>query len=774
MGFLHHRPLATVCLLFLLAATATAFLTEAPFLACILALSGTLFGAVALLLRHHTPRHMPRPRLWLCLSMAAAILLGTLFGALCYLRPVAGYREQFGTRATVAAHVTTVATQASYRNTYCGEIRTVDGAQRTGLLVFSVVQGDPLEIGDVVQFSALLLSPQDTRVADEAVYWQKYGPCAVAEEVTDLCYLGSSPTLWDRIASRTSAYRLSLSRRLRATVGQECGALMSAMLLNEREGLPLSLRRDMRRTGLSHLLALSGLHLSLFSTFLAWLMRLFPLPRRTGLLAEMALILLYMTLVGLPLSVCRAGIMLLLSRLSFFAAREADAPTSLLFGATLIVLVDHAAVYDVSLWLSVLATLGILLWQEWHLGRTPHSPVLAEEKAPVCSGRFRSLLRRGGQALAITGAATLATLPLSSLTFGEFSLLSPLTNLLLSPLACLYLFLSFLCLPLLFLPPVSGLLDLFGRGLIACIRGAADIPGCLVTLQDPLFLCCATAFTVLLLLCLFLPLRPGHRRPCRILVLAMGVCLLATAIPAALPQQESGLYYQADGNNETLLAVSGGKAILCDLTGGSYTALSDGMALLQTAHLTELEGLCLTHYHTGHLTSVQRLLSLHKVRHLYLPVPQSEEQEALYRALCQIAADAAVEAVLYPAESQLSLPALTIQACPAGTCTGSTHPVLVLRFQGESTSLLYVGSGAAAADTASHTAAEILESDALFFGRHGPHGAAAQATFRTYPAALQAVWLPDVDDPLPDPQLLYWLQEHGLDRTAYSGCFIPL
>lgn len=145
-------------------------------------------------------------------------------------------------------------------------------------------------------------------------------------------------------------------------------ALIAAITIGDDSLLDEQTETEMQKAGLSHLLVVSGLHLSAVSGMLYEGVRGY-LPRKMAVLAACCGSLLFMMLVGFSPSVVRAGVMLL----AFYAAKwlgeKEDAFTSLGLAALLLCLVNPYAACDVGLLLSFSATLGILaaniLWQDW-------------------------------------------------------------------------------------------------------------------------------------------------------------------------------------------------------------------------------------------------------------------------------------------------------------------------------------------------------------------------------------------------------------------------
>lgn len=220
-------------------------------------------------------------------------------------------------------------------------------------------------------------------------------------------------------------------RQALASFPEAQGGVMRALLLGEREEIPESVYAAFAATGAAHLLAISGLHVGLVAALgfalcwfvltrrEAWMVRL-PV-RGLALLAGVLLAMLYAQLAGWPLPTQRAALMLAAAALAWWL-RARTAPLNVLLAALmLILLLDTSAILSLSLWLSFVATAGILLW-------VVYAP---DNDAPIWSRWIAGLF-------AVTLIAALVTLPLVADVFGRLPVYSLPANLLATPLYTLF------------------------------------------------------------------------------------------------------------------------------------------------------------------------------------------------------------------------------------------------------------------------------------------------------------------------------------------------
>jgi competence protein ComEC len=206
--------------------------------------------------------------------------------------------------------------------------------------------------------------------------------------------------LRDRVAAR--------SRRLFGSRAP----LVDALVIARRAELDAELRERYTRSGLAHLLSISGLHVAFFAAWVGVLLkrlRLAPWPR---FLAGTVVMLAYVWLLGFPAPATRSAAMLILLDIATLRQRTVAPRGSIALAALVVMLGDPMAVQSIGAWLSVSAVAAVI-WA----GR-------ATERSP-----------RAVRMLAPAAAATLVTAPITAYAFGTVAPVGVLANLAAIPLA---------------------------------------------------------------------------------------------------------------------------------------------------------------------------------------------------------------------------------------------------------------------------------------------------------------------------------------------------
>ncbi len=389
-------------------------------------------------------------------------------------------------------------------------------------------------------------------------------------------------------------------------------AFLSAILTGDTSGLSEEARSDLSEAGLSHILAVSGMHCG----FLMTLILLVTGRHRRRLLAALALPILvfYTILTGASPSVVRACIMVLFVLAAPLFQRDSDPPTTLSAALFLILLANPFAAASISLQLSFGAMAG-LLWL------TPKiQDLLLGEKS---RGKVYRLL---ASSLSATVGAMVFTVPLCAVYFGSLVLISPVSNLLcltassaVFMLGLLAVLASFLWLPL---GAVIGFLPALLTKYILWTSGVlASLPYHAVYLTNPYL-----KYWLVFLYGLFAAayfLRPRARRKYAVATVLAAMSLAVTVWLGAPHYTRGGLdaYVLDVGQGESVLLTSGGQFALVDCGSRNSWYDAGGIAAdhLATMGCGTLDYLILTHYDYDHVSGVTELLARTRVGTLLLP-----------------------------------------------------------------------------------------------------------------------------------------------------------
>ena len=188
-------------------------------------------------------------------------------------------------------------------------------------------------------------------------------------------------------------------------------ATVEAMVAGSRRLQSEELREAYSRTGLSHLMAVSGLHLGIVLIIINILLIPLLLIHRGHLLRNILAIVaiwVYVAACGASPSVVRAAMMVSIVYLTYYSSQRYNTVNILSVAILLMLIYNPDSIYDISFQLSITAVMGIALWAIPLMGRL----------------RSESLITRYLIASVIIGvAASIWTLPIISHAFGRIALI---------------------------------------------------------------------------------------------------------------------------------------------------------------------------------------------------------------------------------------------------------------------------------------------------------------------------------------------------------------
>lgn len=215
----------------------------------------------------------------------------------------------------------------------------------------------------------------------------------------------------DAVPRGRGALRDRIAERSRRLFGARA-PLVDALVIARRSELDAALRERYTRSGLAHLLSISGLHVAFFAAWLNVLLVRMRLGPRARFMAGTVVMLAYVWLLGFPAPATRSAAMLALLDVARLRQRTPSPRGLVAVTALCVMLGDPWAVQSVGAWLSV-AAVGAVIWA----GRaTEHYPKVVRLLAPAA-------------------AATLLTAPITAYSFGTVAPIGVLANLAAIPLA---------------------------------------------------------------------------------------------------------------------------------------------------------------------------------------------------------------------------------------------------------------------------------------------------------------------------------------------------
>ena len=688
-----------------------------------------------------------RVGLCVCLGLSLGFSWFWTYDAL-FLSPA---RQADGETREIALTVRDYPRESAYGYSVDGVI-SLSGRRYKVRLYASGIQPEP---GDTVHVSAQLRLTADGG-SQQPTYHRSNGIFLLAYARGEAQVVPGQAGL----AEWPANVRWTLNRRISDLFPADTAAFAQALLLGERSGLTYREENAMSLSGISHVVAVSGMHLViLFALVYALTFR----HRVISAVIGIPVLFLFSAVAGFTPSVTRSAVMLTLALIAGLVRREYDPPTALAFAALCLLTANPLTAASASFQLSVAAVAGILCFS----GRLYRWLTRRVKKG---KGWMQRCQRAAANSVAVTLSATAFTAPIVACTFGVMSLVSPVTNLLTLWAVSLAFYgeiaacvLSYLWMPLGRI--VAWVVAWLIRYILAVSNFLGELPFAAVFPAESPYLAAWVWFAVLMLgmfaLCRF--------RGKKVFGLGLGAALLlSVALGLAEPLGNRFLVRVLDvGQGQCVVLQAGGKTYVVDCGGDGEDAGEKAARHLQSWGVFHIDGLILTHFDQDHVSGAAHLLDRIPVDRLYLP-PSGDEA-------CQtLAAQGGSRTVLVEEDLQLTWDDAVLHIfAPLQQRNGNDSGVSVLFTAGEYDTLI-------TGDMSRQTERLLLEThslpdiELLVAGHHGAETSTGLPLLRVTRPEVVAISVGDNAYGHPAEQTLARIAGEGcrILRTDQSGTLI--
>ncbi|MDY6837879.1 MAG: DNA internalization-related competence protein ComEC/Rec2 [Thermodesulfobacteriota bacterium] len=530
--------------------------------------------------------------------------------------------------------------------------------------------------------------------------------------------------------------REAVSSLIQKTSPEEAREVLEALIVGDRSGISPENRQAFNRIGISHLLAISGLHVGMVATLSFFVFRYLLARSQRVLMAAWATrgaalmsvmpVLFYGFLAGMSPATQRAVIMVTVFLLAIVFEQEHDSINTLAVAAMVILIITPTALFEISFQLSFAAVFAIL----YALRTLPFVSTL--RSSPL------SLYKRLGVFLLVSAAAILGTLPFTLYYFNQTSLIGVFTNCLMVPLV------GFLVVPMgllaAFLLTVTPTLSLWIMKAAAVIlQGGICLAQHLSTWPFVAIKTVTPTWTEMALYyglawALLTPRKTRLTRAALAIILLLALTDVAYWAARRFANQDLTVTYIDVGQgNAALLELPKGACMLVD-GGGFYDNRFDVGArvvapFLWRKKIATVETLVLSHPDPDHLNGLIFIARHFNVRELWMT--QDQAPSRTYKDLQEIVADQQIKVVgLKDLTGSRTLNGVTFQVLypphdflerkGMDLWRSTNNNSLVLRASYNESSFLFPGDIEAEAEQELITlAGEALKSDVLLVPHHG-------------------------------------------------------
>lgn len=711
------RPLFTSCSLFLLASVCAFFAPETVKL-IIIAISATaLIITIALFIFKKLNTYST-----LYFSLCAAMVAIAMLVSYSYFDVLRGSYEKYdGQECVIDAVVISTGYMGEGYSTHNISVNSINGEPNYHKSTLTCKYMSAMEPGE--RFTAKVIA-KSIFEEDDGLYNESNNMAANGIFIAYMSSDENAITITDDdvfdIRIFSARINSKLSGILTRSIKGEAGNFASALFLGNDHLLSGETQRDFNRSGVSHILALSGMHVSILIGAIMLLLK--KLRIKHGIIAVIitACSVSYLAITGFSVSASRAVIMFLIVYLSTLIEGISDSLTALGISGVILVLVSPGTVIDVGFWMSVSATLGILAYL----------PVFKQYINNVFLNipkykLFFKILAKVINAIATGLFAFIPLFVVLCFSIQQFQLFSIVSSAILALPSEFILILSLLILPIskisVLSSAISTSISYLFEFMIDYCSYVSEMHGVVISLNYTF----TTIFAVIIFACVIWSLAVKSRNVFRSLIpfaLSIAAFITVASVYEKQMSQYVNVEYVNSSSDADMLVISNSReAIICDIGNGSNKSYRDALNVLYAVRATEVRAIMLTRYEYAHNASLYNMFTSNIVRELWLPEPIDGDEYHHMVSIYNLAERYGVDVYLYSDGDTMDLFSYTNLQAFRGKIDRSAVPISIISVSTRGERATYLSPAYNECEELSEMAEDYAQrSNFLIFGNKGP------------------------------------------------------
>ncbi len=409
--------------------------------------------------------------------------------------------------------------------------------------------GDVLNVdyGDIVRLDECKFSaPESNYLFDTESYYKADGIFLNAGYCNNI----STERMNRKIFKKAlMSYRERMISEFRVSLGANSGDFLAGMVFGEKHGMSDNVKTSLYRCGIGHILAVSGLHISIIAMAVMWILKRLKINRYVSFGLVNAVMIVFIAMANYPVSAIRAAVMMNFVYSARLFRRQNDTFNSLAAAILIICIFNPYAVYSSGFLLSVTATFGIGVF------------------GPYMTRNFsvNSASDRIFRSFAALLCTSVCILPLNIKFFEETSLIAPAANLVIVPLCSAALIIGFIFVVTGGVIPILG----FAGCIIRFVLYISDK----ISRADIAYFSCGSDKAALIAFCLasaviMLQLVFGNRKITAVAVAAScGIIAVFASAYSRIRFNSFNIAVLGKSNNAAVVISHHGETIVIDLSG---------------------------------------------------------------------------------------------------------------------------------------------------------------------------------------------------------------
>ena len=250
----------------------------------------------------------------------------------------------------------------------------------------------------------------------------------------------------------------SVRNQLDKFMTEENADISFAMMFGDKSEVSYEIKNSFSKSGIAHILAISGLHVGVLVGFLMWIFKKCKVNKYVNFGIISAFLILYCYLCSFSPSVVRASVMAIALMLAKLFGKRYDSLSAIGFAGILLILIKPLYVFDVGFQMSFACVIGIAVL----------SPTISKFLIKIKIPKFLA------KPLALSISTQIALIPILTNCFGSFSILSVFLNVIIIPLFSIGYIIQFIFLPLTYITSFFGHFLYFTQLILEAIKISAS------------------------------------------------------------------------------------------------------------------------------------------------------------------------------------------------------------------------------------------------------------------------------------------------------------
>lgn len=399
---------------------------------------------------------------------------------------------------------------------------------------------------------------------------------------------------------------------INGTLTDEEGNLLLAILLGDKDKLSEDIQESFKTSNLSHMLAVSGAHVSYIILGLTYVLQNSIIGKKNGKIVCIIFLLAFMAITNFTPSVTRACIMAILTLLSSIIYRKSDVYTNISVAALITLIFNPYSLLDLGFQLSYGGTIGIIIFIKRIQEKKSNSKVINYIK----------------QMALVSIYANIIIIPIMMYHFNTVSFTFIISNIMASPILGIIVITGFLfIIASITVKPLTRLIAIFIKPILSILIKISQIcsklPFSNILVVTP-YMFNVISYYAIILYCI----KSKKNNKCKIIICLLIVLILINFIIYIFPQKLRIFFIDVGQGDSTLIITPDKKTVLID--GGGSDSFDVGkkvlLPYLLDRRILKIDYVLISHFDTDHCGGILTIMEKVKVKNIIIS-EQAEHSE---------------------------------------------------------------------------------------------------------------------------------------------------